>query len=196
MERKKYLVDETVFVYLDRDEDDICPLLAKFLEGGKLSKRRKEGLKYELYMPSVSKYRLGGTFFYRLSIYSPRRNKEAPLLKAKQISYLRFKVAKLYISGTKKLMPWNKFFYEWRKMNLYIDANTKKSQHIKETKKRKMLPSEVIPFDMCEIALIAKKENMELLSFNTDYKFLYKISGNQVIFRYENLVEFLKRQRD
>jgi len=194
MTRKKYLLDESIFVYLDRGEDQICSQLAKFLEDGRLSRRfTKQGRAHELYMPMISKYRLGGTFFYRFLISLPRFGNEDRLHQAKKQSHIRLSTAKNYINRFKRLKWYSNFSRRWKLMDLYIDANTKKSQYVLDELERKMLPSEIIPFDMCEAALVAKQENMELISFNDDYRFLFKLTDRSVVFTYHPAKKFLER---
>ena len=199
MKKKRYLIDETLFVYLDRENPEHLQALTAFLDDGSLVRANsKEGRAHELHMPKTSKYRLGGTWFnkLRISILAATAGKESSLYICRKKARIRLTTIKSYVRNFHKLTFFQKSIGFWELTNLYLDANQKKSDFIKSTELRPIKPNEIIPFEVCEIAMIAKNNKMILLSFNEDYRFLMKRSGGKIVCQYQNASDFLAKYRN
>ena len=202
MAQASYLIDESIIVYLDRAEGPYRAQLTEFLKDGELSHSFLRTLifgtskpkKHSIKMPKSSRRRLGGIWFFtaRNWICQALGNNKK-LNSYRQNAVERLRIAKKYVSTAESLTWWEKIRYRNQLLDLFFDANCKKSSNLQG---KKLSPNEVIPFEMCEIALLARRRQLTLISYNSDYKYLTKLTGNhesQIIFYYAD--DFLKNYR-
>lgn len=179
---KKYLIDESIFVYLDRKDYIYHTQLVAFLEDARLSKPLVHR-RHILYLPHLAKLKLGALRFYGALIFMKKftRSKEMVLFPLEKAD-MRAKIARSYVKGYLKL-PWlSRLFnhiFPKTLINLYIYSNENKSQYFLKSFGRKISANEVVPLEVCEIALIAKKHKLDILSFNQDFEFLTMLQGRR-----------------
>jgi hypothetical protein len=169
---EEYLIDESVIVYLDRNDYQYHRQLIAFLEDGRRDKKNK---KHHFYMPRTSKIKLGSFRWYKSCTYANRfivsDNNLKPLEKAKH----RSNTAKTYVCRYFKIKPIDRIFlwiFPKRLIDLFIYANEQKSKEFQSTKKRKIDANEVVSLDTCKVAILAKRKKLKILSFNEDFKYL------------------------
>lgn len=193
---KKYLVDESLFVYLSREKEySYYSQLIAFLEDAK----GKDG--HNLYMPYYSKIRLGAFRLYKgLTLMKKISRRDikvvAPLEKARdRAGYVNVYIKKyLHLP---RMIRFSKIFFPKKIINLFIYANDAKSKFIQKKLDRKIEPCELVSLHTCEAAIIANKHNMEIVSFNKDFEYLQKIPGIREIFiKYIHPDEILKDYRN
>lgn len=194
---KKYLIDESIIVYLNRKDYDYHSQLVAFLENGRITKSNKNK-KHEFFMPYHSRIRLGIFKLYSIHVLIKRWLKKSalvidPLEKVK----FRASIAKLYINKYLKL-PFitrikNIFFSPSRLIDLFVFSNTEKSKELQVKKRGKIKPDQLISLTSCEIAMIANKYDMDLISFNKDFNYLTNLPGERkVYFKYIHPDDILK----
>lgn len=171
---KKYIIDESLIVFLDRNEDSLVSRLSSFLEDGKKTKTSK---KYEFFMPFNSKIRLGGGFRFWLNFIKTKnlRIGRTDILPIKEQARERYIISKKYVKKYLKLLPLTKWYYRTLITNLFIDVNDQKSKDLISTGNGKMKPHEVISLEICEIALLSHINKYPIVSFNDDFKYFRRI---------------------
>jgi hypothetical protein len=193
---KGYLIDESIFVYLNRQNYKYHSQLVAFLEDARLSKQEGQR-RHVLYMPYCSRIRLGAfRLFHALTYMKKFLKYKGVALMPLEKAEMRSQIAQTYVakylksSWTEKFARW---FFPKTLINLFIYANENKSNYLQEKEKRKILPHEVIPLEICEIAMIAKRSKLDILSFNEDYKYLTMLPGKSASYiTYLNPDDLLK----
>ena len=88
--QKRYLIDESIFVYLNRQDYKYHSQLVAFLEDGSLNKFANQR-KHALYMPHCSRVRLGAFTLYHALAYMKKI--------LKQVFYRGFHTIRTGLSG-------------------------------------------------------------------------------------------------
>jgi len=191
-----YLIDESIIVFLEREGYEYHTQLVAFLEDGKLAKSLN-ARKHVFYMPYSSRCRLGNFRFYKTitnakKLFRNRNNITEPILKAET----RSGMANEYVYKYYKAPCLTRIYRFWKRkkiIDLFIYSNDKKSTDIQRENGERMKSPDVIPLEMCEIAMIANKHNLTIVSFNKDYQYLMRIPGMKKQFvRYVHPDDLLK----
>jgi len=190
---KKFLIDETPFVYvIGRGNNTLNDRLKKFLN---LGRRKNKDRRYRLLMPYICKKRLGMYPLYRFRCFARSRiNFLCPDATEKQALIKRLRRTRYAKSVVEKCVRknlWTITFHS-KIFDLYMHANEAKSTALEKIEGRKMEPNELIPLETCHIAEIAHRKGMTLLSYNTDFRYFANFHNEPHYVHYQNLEDFLE----
>lgn len=150
---------------------------------------KKRKIVVHLYVPSICIKRLGISRFYlwlcsfRLitGLWLPDENmKEAYHRKVRRIRYA-WPIVRKCRYGIR-------FGKKVTLMDLFTHANQRKSVAIG----KRLEPHQIIPLEMCMIAQIAHRENIQLLSFNEDYRYFVDFGKKSNYISFKDFGNFLK----
>lgn len=191
---KKYLIDESVIVYLDRADYQYHDQLVAFLEDGKVYDNKKKHL---LYMSFAARVRLGAYRAYTATTFMKRFLKiNSAALEPLEQAKLRTGIARTYVYKFLDIPFYVRFLlkiYPKKLSDLFIYANCAKSNDLQKRKRKKIAANELVSLTTCTVALIAHRHGLPVFSFNQDFQYLRRIPGSKKLYiRYINPDDFLK----
>lgn len=189
-EKKKIIVDETLFVELHRNKNPLHDRLELFLSQSKKGDSKR---KYHLIMPRLCRLRLGLYWLYgNICERKIKKNKQPRTKQAMMKRSARADTALTVVSGYIRRGFWLSLRRS-KLMDVFMCVNDHKARDIEQREGRKMAPSEVIPMEICKIAQIAHSNNIPVLSFNRDYSYFQQIPlSSSSYIRYIDPDNFLK----
>jgi hypothetical protein len=170
---ENYLIDESIIVYLDRNDYKYHRQLVAFLEDGMKGKKDR---KYTFFMPKSCKFKLGAFWWYKQLTYLRRITIDSRDRTALEKAKTRTAIAKTYIIKYLNIKIVRRFFifncFPRKLIDVFIYANEAKSKELQRTEKRKIESDEIISLDTCKVAMLAHNKKYKLISFNKNFKYL------------------------
>jgi len=141
-----------------------------FKKGVLATQKNNPDRKYDLYMTAISRKRLGMYRWYQIKCSIRAFFCEESIKQAIRKRRWRMRIAKRLVKGFIR-RNLRETFFRSQLMNIFMYVNEAKSKYLEEHEKRKIIPEDIIPLEICVIAQIAHREGLPILSFNTDYKY-------------------------
>lgn len=175
---------------MGQTKDPTMTRLKLFMEGAIKGKRDQ---KFQLYLTSISRARLGMYFFHMLKCHSREAyswGEPAEITEAYKTRHTRSEYAKDIVEGT-----YRRSFFSYLSnrtlYDLFIHANEMKSRALFRQRGYKLTPSEVIPFENCRVAQIVHRSELEFLSFNPDYQYFANFRRDPGYIKFQQFEDFL-----
>lgn len=191
----RYLIDESLIVYLDRQEYEYHSQLTRFLEDGRVG-RSVSNRRNIFFFARLAKFRMGAFSLFKGVVVMKRHLYAVDVVKALDKAKNRADIARNYSRSFLRYPIVKMLFGKRKLMNAFIYANENKTREIQRIYGRKMRPDEVIPLEVCKVAIIAKINGLKIVSFNEDFKYLCMFPGSSTPFiQYIHPDEILKEYR-